>query len=51
MFSLLIEEISKLKSKDDDLQKQVEARNKKMVSLNNELCCKLEKIEAEIEGK
>ena len=44
MFALLIEEIYKLQEKDEELQKQLEARNKKIVSLNNEVCAKLEKL-------
>ena len=44
MFALLIEEIYKLQEKDEDLQKQLEARNRKIVSLNNEVCAKLEKL-------
>lgn len=49
MFSLLIEEIYKLQEKDEELQKQLEQRNKKIITLNNEVCAKLERLEAEIE--
>jgi hypothetical protein len=48
MFSLLIEEVSKLQARDEDLQKQLEMKNKKTIALNNEVCSKLERLEAEL---
>jgi hypothetical protein len=51
MFSLLIEEIEKLQERDGELQRQLEARNRKVVSLNNEVCAKLERLEAQIEDR
>lgn len=51
MFSLLIEEIYKLQSKDEDFERQLELRNKKIIALNNEVCSKLEKLETEIDEK
>lgn len=44
MFSLLIEEIYKLQSKDEEFQKQFEQRNRKIIALNNEVCAKIEKL-------
>jgi hypothetical protein len=51
MFSLLIEEIYKLQSRDEDFERQLELRNKKIVALNNEVCSKIEKLEADIDEK
>jgi hypothetical protein len=44
MFALLIEEVSKLQQRDDDIQKQLDLRNKKIIGLNNEVCSKLERL-------
>ena len=35
MFSLLIDEVAKLQEKDGELEKQLDSRNRKMISLNN----------------
>lgn len=44
MFALLIEEVSKLQQRDDEIQKQLDLRNKKIINLNNEVCTKLERL-------
>lgn len=46
MFSLLVEEVARIEQRQGEFERQLEARNRKVVALNNEVCRKLEQLEA-----
>ena len=41
MFSMLIDEIKELKQRDTLIERLIESKHKKTISLNNEVCRKL----------
>ena len=51
MFSLLIEEVAGLKEFSEQLQGQLDGRNRKTINLHNELCRKIDRLEGQLGGK
>lgn len=51
MFGLVVDEIIAVQKKQEQFEKSLEHRHRINLSLNNEVCAKLEKLERELELK